>query len=89
DVRASEINEEMKIAAAHAIASLVSEDELSEEYIITSPLDPRVMPQEAAAVAEAAIKSGVARIKVDPKEVAEHTRKLVALQKKKNPQLFS
>ncbi len=88
DVRASDINEEMKIAAAHAIASLVSEQELSEKYIITSPLDPRVMPEEAAAVAEAAMRSGVARIKVNPREVAEHTKKLVNLQKKRTPQLF-
>ncbi|MGQ9723231.1 MAG: NAD(P)-dependent malic enzyme [Candidatus Jordarchaeum sp.] len=88
DVRASDINEEMKIAAAHAIASLISEQELSEKYIITSPLDPRVMPEEAAAVAEAAMKSGVARIKVNPREVAEHTKKLVNIQKKRTPQLF-
>lgn len=88
DVRALDINEEMKIAAARAIASLVSEEELSEKYIITSPLDTRVMPEEAAAVAEAAIKSGVARIKLNSREVAEHTRKLVKLQKKRTPQLF-
>jgi malate dehydrogenase (oxaloacetate-decarboxylating) len=88
DVRASNINEEMKIAAAHAIASLVPEEKLSEKYIIISPLDPRVMPEEAAAVAEAAMKSGVARIKINPREVAEHTRELVNLQKKRTPKLF-
>jgi malate dehydrogenase (oxaloacetate-decarboxylating) len=87
-VRASEINEEMKIAAAHAIASLITEEKLSEKCIITSPLNPRVMPEEAAAVAEAAMKSGVARIKINPREVAEHTKKLVNLQKKRTPKLF-
>jgi len=88
NVRSSEINEEMKIAAAHAIASIVPEEKLSEKNIITSPLNPRVMPEEAAAVAEAAMKSGVARIKLKPREVAEHTRKLVNLQKKRTPKLF-
>ncbi len=62
DVRASDINEDMKIAAAHALASLIPDDELSEDYIIPKPMDPRVGPAVAAAVAEAARKSGVARI---------------------------
>lgn len=62
DVRASEINEEMKMAAAHALANLVSEDELSSEYIIPKAFDPRVGPAVAKAVAEAARKSGVAKI---------------------------
>jgi malate dehydrogenase (oxaloacetate-decarboxylating) len=62
DVRASDINEEMKIAAAYAIASLVSDEELSPEYIIPRAFDPRVGKTVAAAVAEAARKSGVARI---------------------------
>ncbi|MCD6414118.1 MAG: NAD-dependent malic enzyme [Candidatus Diapherotrites archaeon] len=75
DVRASDINEEMKFAAARAIASLVSEDELRPDYIITTPIDKRAMPAEAAAVAEAAMRTGVARLKVDPEEVAERTRK--------------
>jgi len=61
DVRASEINDEMKLAAAHALASLVGED-LSAEYIIPQPFDPRICKAVAAAVAEAARKSGVARI---------------------------
>lgn len=76
DTRARDINEAMKLAASYAIASIVSEDELSEDYIITTPVDERVMPAEAAAVAEAAIKTGVARIKVNPKEVAENTRRM-------------
>ncbi|MCR5289480.1 MAG: NAD-dependent malic enzyme [Treponema sp.] len=62
DVRASDINEEMKIAAAKALASLISDDELNEDYIIPAAFDPRVGPAVAKAVAEAARKSGVARI---------------------------
>ncbi len=62
DVRASDINDEMKIAAAYAIASLVTEDELKPEYIIPAPFDPRVGPAVAEAVAKAARDSGVARI---------------------------
>lgn len=62
DVRASDINDEMKIAAAEAIASLISENELTEEYIIPAPFDPRVGPAVAEAVKAAARKSGVARI---------------------------
>ena len=62
DVRASDINEEMKVAAAHALAGLISDEELSEDYIIPKAFDPRVGPAVAAAVAEAARKSGVARL---------------------------
>lgn len=62
DVRASDINEEMKIAAAFALASLISDDELNADYIIPRPFDKRVGDTVAAAVAEAARKSGVARI---------------------------
>ena len=62
DVRASDINEEMKMAAAQALADLISDDELSEEYIIPAAFDKRVGPAVAKAVAEAAEKSGVARI---------------------------
>ncbi|HBR30519.1 MAG TPA: NAD-dependent malic enzyme, partial [Clostridiales bacterium] len=62
DVRASEINDEMKIAAAYAIASFVSEDKLNTEYIIPSALDKNVASAVARAVSEAAIKTGVARI---------------------------
>ena len=61
DVRASDINEEMKVAAAEALAGLVG-DELSEDYIIPAAFDPRVGPAGAKAVAEAARRSGVARI---------------------------
>lgn len=62
DVRASDINDEMKLAAAYAIADLVSEDELKPDYIIPSAFDKRVGPAVAAAVAKAARDSGVARI---------------------------
>ncbi|MBR5294229.1 MAG: NAD-dependent malic enzyme [Oscillospiraceae bacterium] len=62
DVRASDINEEMKMAAAMALANLISDEELSEEYIIPRAFDPRVGPAVAQAVAEAARKTGVARI---------------------------
>ena len=62
DVRASDINEEMKMAAAEALANLVSPEELSADYIIPAAFDKRVGPAVAKAVAEAARKSGVARI---------------------------
>jgi malate dehydrogenase (oxaloacetate-decarboxylating) len=61
DVRALEINDEMKIAAALALAGLVPENALSAELILPAPFDPRVVPAVAAAVAEAAVRSGVAR----------------------------
>ena len=62
DVRASDINEEMKIAAAMALANLVSDEELNPEFIIPTAFDPRVCEHVSKAVAEAARKSGVARI---------------------------
>ena len=62
DVRARDINEAMKIAAAYALAGLISDDELSEEYIIPAPFDPRVKDAVASAVAKAARESGVARL---------------------------
>lgn len=78
DVRATDINEEMKIAAAYAIASLVADDELKEDYVITTPFDKRVAPTVAAAVAKAAIDSGIARNKnITPEQVAQHTRELL------------
>ncbi|OPY44664.1 MAG: bifunctional malic enzyme oxidoreductase/phosphotransacetylase [Methanosaeta sp. PtaU1.Bin016] len=67
DVRASEINEPMKIAASRAIASLVKN--ISEECIIPSPLDRRVVPAVAEAVARAAIETGIARVPQDPLEI--------------------
>ena len=62
DVRASDINDEMKLAAAYAIAGLVSEEELKPEYIIPNPFDKRVAKAVAEAVAKAAKETGVARI---------------------------
>ena len=62
DVRASDINDEMKIAAAHAIAGLVSDDELCAEYILPQAFDPRVRDAVAKAAVDAAYASGVARI---------------------------
>ncbi len=62
DVRASDINEEMKVAAAQALADLISDEELSADYIIPKAFDPKVGPAVAAAVAKAARQSGVARI---------------------------
>lgn len=62
DVRASDINEEMKLAAAYAIADSVSDTELTADYILPAAFDPKVIKAVAAAVAEAARKSGVARI---------------------------
>ena len=62
DVRAKDINQAMKLAASRALSELVSAEELSEEYIIPAPFDPRVGPAVAKAVAQAARDSGVARI---------------------------
>ena len=62
DVRASDINEEMKMAAAMALANLISDEELSADYIIPYAFDPKVGPAVAKAVAQAAIDSGVARL---------------------------
>jgi malate dehydrogenase (oxaloacetate-decarboxylating) len=61
DVRARSVNDEMKLAAAHALAGIVGDAELSEDYITPSMFDPRVVPTVAAAVAEAAVRTGVAR----------------------------
>ena len=61
DVRAKRVNDQMKLAAAHALASIVAKSELSDEYITPSMFDARVVPAVAAAVAEAAVKTGVAR----------------------------
>ncbi|AFK22564.1 NADP-dependent malic enzyme [Pyrococcus sp. ST04] len=76
DVRARDITMNMNIAAAEAIASVVGDDELNEDYIIPTPLHPDVYPREARAVAEQAVKDGVARRKVKGEWVEEHTRRL-------------
>lgn len=81
DVRATHINEEMKVAAVEAIASLINESELNEDYVIPAPFDPRVAPAVAAAVAKAAMETGVARLKVDPEDVKEKTKRLAIIGK--------
>ncbi|SES99417.1 NAD(P)-dependent malic enzyme [Anaerobranca gottschalkii] len=79
DTRARDINEEMKVAASRAIASLISEEELNEEYVIPKPFDPRVAPAVAKAVAIAAMETGVARINVDPEDVFKRTKELASI----------
>lgn len=79
DTYATTINEEMKLAAVYAIASLVSEQELNTDFVIPSPFDPRVAPQVAAAVAQAAMDTGVARKQVDPEAVRLKTEQLAAI----------
>jgi malate dehydrogenase (oxaloacetate-decarboxylating) len=77
DVRATDINEEMKMAAARAIAELA--EPISEDRIIPSPLDRRVVPKVAEAVARAAIESGVAKVEVDPAEVGRKAAERIGL----------
>lgn len=81
DVFATHINDEMKMAAVEALAGLVTEEELNEDYVIPGPFDPRVAPAVAKAVAKTAMETGVARRKVDPEEVAEKTRCLAQIGK--------
>jgi len=71
DVRAKEINEEMKLAAVYAIAGLISEDELNTNYVIPDPFDPRVAAHVASAVAYAAMETKVARKHVDIEEIKQ------------------
>lgn len=77
DVKARTVNDEMKIAAAHAIADLITADELSAERLIPEALDLRVSPRVAAAVARAAVETGVAGVALDPREVESRCRDLV------------
>lgn len=80
DVRAREINDEMKIAAAYAIASVISKEELNEDYVMPAAFDLRIAPLVAKRVAEAAIKTGVARKNdVTIEMVEEHTKKLLGI----------
>ncbi|WP_018662514.1 NAD(P)-dependent malic enzyme [Heyndrickxia acidiproducens] len=76
DVRATHINEKMKQAAVHAIAGLIGDHELNADYVIPRPFDPRVAPAVAAAVAKAAMETGVARIQVDPEDIRKKTIKM-------------
>ncbi|MBP2633482.1 MAG: NAD-dependent malic enzyme [Firmicutes bacterium] len=77
DVRARAINEEMKVAAVYALANLIHDDELTEEYVTPDAFDPRVAPAVAAAVAKAAMDTGVARIHVDSEEIRKNTEKRI------------
>lgn len=78
DVRATDINEEMKIAAAYGIAELIPESELTPDYVIPAATDRRISPIVASFVAKAAIDTGVARRSdMTPEMVAEHTRELL------------
>lgn len=97
DVRATHINDEMKVAAAHALADLTKEDvpdsvlraygieslKFGRDYIIPKPFDPRVLLWEAPAVAQAAMRTGVARVKVD----IEEYRQSLALRQGKGQQV--
>jgi malate dehydrogenase (oxaloacetate-decarboxylating) len=76
DVRARNITEEMKVAAAYAIAGIITEEELSSEYIIPKAFDPRVAPDVAAAVAKAAIDCGVARKDMDIEAIRKRVSQL-------------
>jgi malate dehydrogenase (oxaloacetate-decarboxylating) len=67
----------MKIAAAHAIAELVKDNELNEDYIIPKPFDLRIAPNVAKKVAEAAIRTNVARIKISPDEVERNAIEMI------------
>lgn len=81
DVNATHINEEMKKAAVYAIAELIDERDVTPDYVIPAPFDGRVAPAVAAAVAKAAMETGVARKNVDPEKVAEKTRELSIIDK--------
>jgi malate dehydrogenase (oxaloacetate-decarboxylating) len=81
DVRATHINEKMKVAAVEAIAGLIEEHELSPDYVIPAPFDPRVAPAVAAAVAKAAMETGVARLKADPEEIRKRTMEMAVIGK--------
>lgn len=76
DVWATRINDKMKVAAVEAIADLIPEEELNEDYVIPAPFDPKVAPSVARNVAKAAMETGVARKQVDPEDVYEKTLEL-------------
>lgn len=77
-VRARHINEDMKVAAAYAIAGLISDDELNDEYVIPDAFDQRVAPAVAAAVAKAAMETGSARIQRDPEDIRHEAAEQIA-----------
>jgi len=77
DVRAKAITEEMKVAAVHAIADLIADEDLRQDYVVPSPFDNRVAPAVAAAVAKTAMELGIARVQKDPEEIRLNTAKRV------------
>ena len=77
DVRSTDINDDMKVAAAYAIAELVADNEISNDYIIPKPFDLRIAPNVAKKVAEAAIKTKVARLNIDPAEVEKNAIQMI------------
>jgi len=77
DARATDISEGMKVAAAYAIAGLISDDELKPDYVIPLPMDRRVAPAVARAVAVQAVKEGLNQVEVDPDKVARRCEELV------------
>ena len=77
DVRARAVTEEMKVAAVYAIADLIDEKDLREDYVVPDAFDPRVAPAVAAAVAKVAIEKGLARKIVDPEVVRANTAKRI------------
>src|SRR3954452_17706333 len=84
DVQAKEINEEMKLAAVQAIAGLIADEELHSDYVIPDPFDRRVAAHVAAAVATAAMETGVAQKLINPEKIKE---RLLALAEEKRPTL--
>lgn len=83
-VRAKAITEEMKVAAVHAISNLLSDKDLRDDHVIVDAFDPRVAPAVAKAVAEVAMKTGMARVKVDPDKLYKDTMKRVKEYRAKN-----
>ncbi|MFW6279136.1 MAG: NAD(P)-dependent malic enzyme [Bacillota bacterium] len=77
DVRARDINEEMKKAASYALADLIAEEDLTADYVIPKPFDERVGPSVAAAVAQAAVDTGSARIEIEYEEELEKAKKIM------------
>ncbi|MHB1377555.1 MAG: NAD(P)-dependent malic enzyme, partial [Candidatus Humimicrobiaceae bacterium] len=77
DVRSTDINDDMKVAAAYAIAELVADNEISNDYIIPKPFDLRIAPNVAKKVAEAAIKTKVARLNIDPAQVEKNAIQMI------------
>lgn len=84
DVRATEINEEMKLAAVHAIANLIADNELHADYVIPDPFDHRVAAYVAAAVAKSAMDSGAAKQFIDTEEIKQ---RLLSIAQNKEPVL--